>query len=160
MDYYEGVVGDFLSSDPTVFVKPQCPIQLRPGPRPAAGEHWYCDVVALSFRDPVTIFLCEVTTDVKAKRLIGRLHERDAYWPEVRAALARDNLLLPGWRVRPWALPPAAGADVLSRGISGFMVQAPGPDRMPRPLVTCLEDVAPWLHTTPPELPGVHAREV
>ena len=48
MDYFEGVVTDYLSADRAMFVNPQCRIQLNAGDTPNKGEHWYCDILASS----------------------------------------------------------------------------------------------------------------
>ena len=154
MDYFQGVVADYLNADPSMFVKPECCIQLNPGEL-IKGEHWYCDILAVSLREPEpAAYLCEVTLSKSLAALITRLAEWDAHWPEVRAALARDNSIPAEWPVRPWAFVPAAQRALVSQKVSSLFAQEPLPQRMPRPLVTRLEDVVPWLYSSPHELPG------
>ncbi len=47
MDYYQGVVTDYLRADRAMFVNTECCIQLDEGNNPDAfpGRHWYCDAV-------------------------------------------------------------------------------------------------------------------
>ena len=57
MDYYQGVVTDYLRADRAIFVNTECCIQLQASPNPdSSGPHWYCDAVAADFRSN-TIFL-------------------------------------------------------------------------------------------------------
>ena len=52
MDYYQGVVLEYLGADRSVFVNPECCIQLNEGDNPdTSGKHWYCDAVAVDFPD-------------------------------------------------------------------------------------------------------------
>jgi hypothetical protein len=90
MDYFQGVVADYLSADRTVFVNPERRIQLHSNGPLRKGEHWYCDILAVNFRDS-TVYLCEVTLSRTVAALLKRLREWNANWPAVRAAVARDN---------------------------------------------------------------------
>lgn len=52
MDYFQGVVAEYLSADRAKFMNPECCIQPSPGDSPkASGPHWYCDLVAISLRE-------------------------------------------------------------------------------------------------------------
>ena len=54
---------DYLSADRAMFVNSQCLIQIKVGANPdTSGPHWYCDAVAVNFREK-TIYLCEITTE-------------------------------------------------------------------------------------------------
>ena len=59
MDYYQGIVIDYLRADRAVFVNTECCIQLNESDNPAQ-PHWYCDAVAVDFRCR-RIFLCEIS---------------------------------------------------------------------------------------------------
>jgi hypothetical protein len=42
MDYFQGVVTDYLRANRATFVNTECCIQLNPGPNPdTGGPHWY-----------------------------------------------------------------------------------------------------------------------
>jgi hypothetical protein len=58
LDYYQGVVIDYLRADRSVFVNSEYCIE--PPDNVTCGDHWSCDAVAMDFRNK-TIFLCEVT---------------------------------------------------------------------------------------------------
>jgi hypothetical protein len=153
MDYYQGVVADYLTADRAFFVKPECLIRLSPAGPLLKSQHWYCDVLAVSFREPCAAYLCEVTFSHTLGALATRLREWNENWPGVRAAVARDNGLS-GWPLRPWAFVRRDCREVLSGELDKFLGTTGSPDQMPRPLVTALEDVVPWLYATPHLLPG------
>lgn len=158
MDYFQGVVANYLSADPAIFVQPEACIRLHPDRRLKKGEHWYCDILAVSFREQ-TVYLCEVTLSRTLTALLKRLSEWDANWAEVCIAVRRDNRIPNEWHVRPWAFVPSAQKELLSRGVSALLGSCAGVDRIPRPLVTGLEDVVPWLYSWPNELPGETASD-
>lgn len=154
MDYYQGVVADYLAADRAMFIKPECLIRLRSDGPLAKGEHWYCDILAVCFREPRSAYLCEVSFSQTLGALSTRLREWHENWHAVREAVARDSGLT-GWPLRPWAFVRRDCTDVLTREADKFFDPAGGPDQMARPLVTALEDVVPWLYFTPHELPGI-----
>ena len=51
MDYFQGVVTEYLRADRAMFVNTEYLIQLEPGNAPAKNKHWYCDAVAVNMRD-------------------------------------------------------------------------------------------------------------
>ena len=148
MDYYQGIVADYLSADPAMFVKPQCCIRLSPKGRPRKGEHWYCDILAVNLRTQ-TAYLCEVTYSQTLATLVKRLGDWAAHWPAVRAALVRDNHVPSGWRVRPWLFVPGAQAGAASGKIAKLSSPYDDSESMPEAKVTKLEDVPPWLYPSP-----------
>jgi hypothetical protein len=60
MDYFQGVVTEFLRADRAMFVNTEYLIQLDPGTSLGKGRHWYCDALTINFKDS-TVYLCEVT---------------------------------------------------------------------------------------------------
>jgi hypothetical protein len=61
VDYYQGVVIDYLRANRAVFVNSECCIQLNAGQNPdSSGPHWFCDAVAVDF-EKHGIFLCEIS---------------------------------------------------------------------------------------------------
>jgi hypothetical protein len=159
VDYFQGVVADYLNADPMISVKPECLIRLdREGPL-VKGNHWYCDVLAVSFRQK-TAYLCEVTLSQTVAALMRRLSEWEARWAEVSAAVVRDNLDGQPWSVRPWAFVPEAQRALLSARVASLLDETTGPRSMPRPVATSLEAVVPWRSIAPLVLPGEHDVEV
>jgi hypothetical protein len=60
MDYFQGVVTEFLRANRSTFVNTEYLIQLDEGKLPVKSRHWYCDALAVNFEES-TVFLCEVT---------------------------------------------------------------------------------------------------
>ncbi len=153
MDYYQGVVADYLSADRAMFVQPESCIQLHPGASLKKGAHWYCDILAVSFREQ-SVYLCEVTFSKSLSALLTRLREWDSNWTGVRVALTRDNHIPETWPV------PSLGVrarhterSAVTQGVgaprSGHRTARDAPT-----LVTNLEEVVPWLYSAPHQLPG------
>ncbi|MEE7546064.1 hypothetical protein HF319_02540 [Xanthomonas sp. Kuri4-1] len=137
MDHFEGVVLDYLRADRALFVNSQCCIQLNEGANPdTSGPHWYCDAVAVSFKEQAA-YLCEITYAAKAPSLLGRLRAWDQHWEGLKAALLRDSGIPFEWPVRPWLFVPQAHAERLKGSIATL-------DTLPSPRITFLEDVVPW----------------
>jgi len=59
MDYYQGVVIEYLRANRARFVNTECLIQLEAGDNPDRGTHWYCDAVTIDLRESA-VFLCEI----------------------------------------------------------------------------------------------------
>jgi hypothetical protein len=155
MDYFQGVVTDYLSADHKMFVKPECLIHLDSGETLRAGRHWYCDVLAVCLREPQTVYLCEVSFSKSLDALFKRLAGWSAHWLEVRAALADHHGVDASWHVRPWAFVPEEQRGRLSRKMPQILaLSSGGSSPMPNPLATSLEDVGPWLYGSPHVLPG------
>lgn len=148
MDYYQGVVTDYLRADRAVFVNTECCIQLHESPNPdSSGPHWYCDAVAVDFKSN-TVFLCEVSYARDLGALLRRLREWRAQWPEVRAALARDCRVPAHWPVRPWVFVPEECVSRAVTGIRGLGEPYGTSDAMPVPRITTLEMVVPWRYVS------------
>lgn len=142
MDYYQGVVVDYLRADRAVFVNTECCIQLNEGPNPdTTGPHWYCDAVAIDLRDK-TIFLCEVSFASKLDSLLKRLKEWSEHWTEVHNALCRDCLADATWKLRPWLFVPNNSVSVLVPKLRAMTNVGGGLIFEPR--ITPLECVQPW----------------
>ena len=147
MDYFEGVVADYLSADRAVFVNPQCRIQLEPCTRPKKGEHWYCDILAIDFRESA-VYLCEVTLSRTVSTLLRRLRDWNANWPEICAAVHRDSHIPEEWDVRPRVFVPKAQMGLVRRKVEQIVDSDGEPPAMPKPEVTSLESVTPWQYAT------------
>lgn len=145
MDYYQGVVLDYLRTNRAVFVNPECCIQLKEGKMPGKNEHWFCDAVAIDMSGPI-VFLCEVSYALGLGKLNRRLKAWSEHWPEVHNALVRDCMIPTGWPVRPWLFVPERDVEKLVANVK----QMTGADGLPafRPRITTLESVQPWRRTS------------
>lgn len=145
MDYYQGVVLDYLRTDRAIFVNPECCIQLKAGKSPSKDEHWFCDAVAIDLNGP-TVFLCETSYAAGLGKLIQRLKAWSQHWPEVREALRRDCKTLSDWPVRPWLFVPQDAVQKLVARVNLITGADGQPVFIPR--ITTLESVQPWHRTS------------
>lgn len=143
MDYFQGVVTEYLRANRATFVNTECLLQLQPGDSPGKGEHWYCDAVAVNFHESAA-YLCEVTYSRTMHALLTRLSAWAARWPELVAAIRRDCGVPAAWKVQPWAFIPQGYDETFKRRLAILTASAPGLVSMPSPLITHLEDVVPW----------------
>lgn len=144
MDYFQGVVVEYLRADRAMFLNTECCIQLNPGFNPdTSGPHWYCDAVAVNHREH-EIFLCEITYAKSLSGLQTRLTGWAANWSGVLAALIRDSALPSDWPVRPWVFIPMEFRTSLEERIKKLSNVGTGEGQMPTPKITVLEDILPW----------------
>lgn len=148
MDYYQGVVLDYLRTDRAIFVNSECCIQLNEGRSPVKDEHWFCDAVAVDFgAEPTpTVFLCETSYAAGLGKLIHRLKAWSEHWDGVRKALQRDCKVPSGWPVRPWLFVPEKAIEKLVERVN-LLTGADGHPIL-RPRITTLESVQPWRRTS------------
>ena len=139
MDYYQGVVAQFLDADRSVFLNTECFIQMEPSSRPNKGSSWYCDILAVNLRES-SAYLCEVTFSANLSGLLQRLSAWDACWPQFRKAIERDCSIPDTWDIRPWIFIPADRHSILTAKHH--------PTQMPKPRVTHLESVVPWKYSS------------
>lgn len=143
MDYFQGVVTEFLRADRSTFVNTEDLIQLDPGDVYAKGRHWYCDAVAINDQHS-TVDLCEVTYSTSFQSVIERLHSWSTHWPLVVEAIRRDSFLKGDWLVQPHLFVPSRSQDILDRKLPTIAAPTDQNVHMPIPKVTYLEMVLPW----------------
>ena len=143
MDYFQGVVIEYLRADRAMFVNTECLIQLEPGDVLAKGRHWYCDAVAINHRES-TVYLCEITYATTMYALLTRLQAWDAQWPSLCTAIVRDCCIPVWWQIQPWVFVPENRSAALSEKLSAFVKADHVAGHMPNPKVTYLESVLPW----------------
>ena len=143
MDYFQGVVAEFLRANRSTFINTECLLQLQPGDAPAKGEHWYCDVVSVNFQEE-TVYLCEVTYSKTMHSLLARLAAWSKVWSRLTEAIVRDCHVPPGWRVQPWVFIPSAHEDLFNKKMTASNISADALIAMPMPRITHLERVVPW----------------
>lgn len=141
MDYFQGVVAEYLRADRSVFINTEFCLQINDAPNPdQSGAHWYVDILAVDM-NLQTIFLCEITYSKSLAGLMKRLKGWQENWSQIPLALQRDASL-PDWQVRPWIFIPAILTNSFQRQLQlAFGSQA---GAMPPPIVTPLEDTQPW----------------
>jgi len=141
MDHFEAVIVEYLRADRSLFVNTQLCIQLNPGPNPdVSGPHWYCDAVAVSLKDSAA-YLCEITYANPPNPLFKRLSGWDANWPRIRIALERDSGIPASWPLTPWLFVPESLAGKIESFLDSLTLT-----EMPRPRITPIEQVMPWLY--------------
>ena len=143
MDYFQGVVTDFLRAKRSRFVNTEYMINLDPDGIYLKDRHWYCDAVALDFESS-TIHLCEITYSKSLHAVGKRLQAWCDHWPDVVAALYRDSALKPEWQIFPRVFTPESLRPTLDLRIKALVWTEACSSRMPAPIVTTLEEVLPW----------------
>ena len=141
MNFYQGVVFEYLRSDRSLFINTECCIQLNEGKNPdTSGPHWYCDALACDFRHE-SAFLCEITYSASLSALISRLTDWHESWPLLKEALRRDSHVPIGWPIRPWLFVPEQSIPRLLNRLADIR---PSDDALFTPRITPLEMVQPW----------------
>lgn len=133
MDYYQGVVADFLDADPAVFINNEYYIRLDG--MPPKGNSWYADIMAINMRDQAA-YLCEVTFSKGLGSLIKRLEAWDARWLAICEAIRQKSSIPTDWTIQPWLFIPENRKPALMARLSCM--------QMPQPRLTWLESVVPW----------------
>jgi hypothetical protein len=146
MDYYQGVVVEYLRATRTRFVNTECLIQLVDGDVPDKGLHWYCDAVVVDLHVDAqnftpSVYLCEISYSKTMGALLSRLAAWDKHWRDIKAALVHDCAVDRVWPVRPWVFIPEARRGLIEKR---FPVEPSDPEAMPSPRITSLEEIAPW----------------
>jgi hypothetical protein len=146
MDYYQSVVVEYLRATRTRFVNTECLIQLVPGDIPDKGLHWYCDALVIDLQvDPQnplpSVYLCEISYSKTLAALFKRLDAWRQHWRDIKEALVQDCAVDRLWQVSPWLFIPEERTGLVNKK---FPVKTSDPEKMPRPRVTTLEEIAPW----------------
>lgn len=137
MDYYQGVVAEYLRRDRACFVNPEFYLQNDLSPDEIGRiSHWYVDILATHFKFKC-VYLCEVTYARRPSALLKRLSLWHKHWPVVKQTLVRDAHVPSDWAVRPWAFVPADRIE---------MITSAAPEFAPSLRITPLEKTAPWAH--------------
>jgi hypothetical protein len=143
VSYYQDIVTEYLRADRAMFVNTEYFIQLDAADVTSKGKTWYCDIVAVSFRDE-KVYLCEVTYSKTMDALVKRLKAWSTNWSGVCAALVRDSVVPAHWSIQPWLFVPAAHAPLLKQKLASLHNVVDGHGQMPSPQIRNLESVAPW----------------
>lgn len=141
MDYYQGVVQDYLTADRRVFISPEYLIELDEGRATVKGRSWFVDILAVDLSQN-SVTLCEVTLSKTPDALLKRLRQWSSAWLEVQQRITSTSQLPLGM---------AFGVRVFTPGHDELAARLE--ERLKKeqlafvPTVTRLEDIAPWLYT-------------
>lgn len=139
MDYFQGVVSEYLRADRACFINPE--FWLRGSldrSKQHDSPHWFIDVLAVHMRLK-RVFLCEVTYAKKAPALIKRLQSWREHWPIILQTLREDACVPVDWPVHPWLFVP-------QRELASLQLIAKELHQGCR--FTELEKVVPWQYQT------------
>jgi hypothetical protein len=137
MDYYQGIVADFLITRQSCFVSSEFLIDLSKGAAQTKGRSWWVDILAVDFKHK-TIFLCEVSYSKTLAALAKRLQQWSDNWIEIRDTLFLLTSIPSDWTVRVRIFTPNELRDVYERQMK--TLSAPPFDLQWEPL----EEVVPW----------------
>lgn len=143
MDYFQGVVIEFLRAKRSRFVNTEYMINLDLDGTYKKDRHWYCDAVVIDFADS-TVHLCEITYSKTLQAVTKRLQLWSDHWSEVIAAIRRDSALVGDWYFVPRVFVPEPLQSALATRIATLKRPDDCSHPMPQPIVTILEDVLPW----------------
>jgi hypothetical protein len=140
MDYFQGVVTEYLRANRSVFVNTEFLIQLDDGEKQLKDRHWYCDALAVNFKES-KLYLCEITFSATMQALISRLQAWQNNWDELVKAVARDSGIPSDWKCQPWVFIPKKYDEIFTKKLAQITLSD---SQMPAPRVTFLETVLPW----------------
>lgn len=147
MDYFQGIVADYLQADRSVFVNDEVLIQLEPGNSPLKDRHWYCDILAVNLKESKA-YLCEVSYAKSMQALTKRLKAWCLHWDSIRACLQRDSNIPLTWDVIPWVFIPEGARSQYDKKVGASQDPNILEGTMPAPRITYLESVVPWKYQT------------
>jgi hypothetical protein len=158
MDYFQGVVIEYLRADRATFVNTEYLLQLDDGDAYLKGRHWYCDAVAVNHKNR-TVELCEITYSSTLQSIVGRLQAWSTHWPLIVAALHRDSSLQDSWLVRPHVFVPQSKRTMLENKLATLASPTDITIPMPKPMITELESLLPWLYRSWNQKPYVESSD-
>lgn len=137
MDYFQGVVLEYLRADRSCFVNPEFWVRGNPD-RPHDKPHWFVDAVALHMKHKV-VYLCEVTYAKQPRALMKRLESWKQNWETIEQTLRADTYVDKNWPLIPWIF----GAPDTLAAINSALGRL-----FPEARKTDLEEVLPWKYCT------------
>lgn len=141
MDYYQGVVSEYLVKNKTVFINPEYELALNPEQKlHPKGTSWIIDILAIDFQKK-SIFLCEVTYSKSQYALLHKLTEWAKMWPHITSAIYRQTKAPADWNISPHVFLPERFRETF-----GFKAKIYWNDLQ----ITSLEDVTPWVDNSRP----------
>jgi hypothetical protein len=139
VDYFQGVVGEFLRADRSCFVNPEFWLRGNLAKDKAYQKpHWYVDVLAAHMRHRC-VYLCEVTYSKQPNKLLERLKNWHDRWDIIVETLKVDAAIPADWPVKVWIFAPEGILASIRPSILAIH---------PTARFTNLEDILPWLYCT------------
>jgi hypothetical protein len=147
VDYFQGVVSEYLRSHRDTFINTEYLIQLDEGAMDAKDRHWYCDAIALNLRMH-TVDLCEISYSKTLHSLLRRLQVWSNNWPLVTAAIARESHLPKAldWIFQPHIFVHCECRQSLQKNLNTIIRPEGQSVQRPDPQITWLDDVLPWTY--------------
>jgi hypothetical protein len=137
MDYFQGVVAEYLRADRACFINPEFWLRGNADQKNAYQKpHWFVDVLAIHMRHKCA-YLCEVTYAKRPTALLERLRSWRDHWGVLRQTLSEDTVIPTDWNVKPWVFAP----DIVLKPI-----EDPIRAMHPTARLTALEEILPWLY--------------
>jgi hypothetical protein len=133
VDYFQGVVGEYLRADRSSFNNTEFYLQNDLAEQ-ESKTYWYVDILNINLRERAA-YLCEVTYAQQPTLLIKRLNAWAAHWPVLAQTLSRDAGIPSDWPIRPWLFVPEASISKLIPKLPPFAIS---------PRITPLEMALPW----------------
>lgn len=143
MDYFQGVVTEYLRAKRSRFVNTEYMINLDADGSYKKDRHWFCDALTIDFADS-TVYLCEITYAKSLNAVTARLQSWATNWGEVVASIRRDSSLRGDWIFVPRVFIPLELQGTLTPKLGGLKRPELPSLQMPQPLITPLEKVLPW----------------
>ncbi len=131
MEYYQGIVADYVSADRATFVANEYLLELERGKQP----YWWIDTLAVSLKEE-TAYLCEVTFSKQLSKIAGKVRAFYENMEGISAALHREASIPSTWKITPWLFVPRLNGPQLVERLQPALIAK----------ITYLEDVAPWIY--------------
>jgi hypothetical protein len=139
LDYYQGVVSEYLRANRQTFINPEFLLQIEPVSQSSIrGRYWYIDILAVNFAEQ-SIYLCEVTYSKGMRALTKKLSEFALNWNDIKRVVHRDSGVPESWSLGVWCFVREENIQTL--------LQAK-PLLLPHLQITPLEDTQPWKFCT------------
>lgn len=137
MDYFQGVVLEYLRADRSCFVNPE--FWIRGNLKSSHDKpHWFVDVLAVHMKKK-EVYLCEVTYAKQPRALVQRLRSWKTHWEIINQTLREDTSIGEDWPLIPWVF---ATTDFLK------VIKPVLEDLFPQGRTKSLSDVLPWMYCT------------
>ncbi|HQU03486.1 MAG TPA: hypothetical protein PLT25_02090 [Acidocella sp.] len=139
MDYYQGVVTEYLVKNKSVFINPEYELALNPNQKiHPKGTSWVIDILAVDFVQEA-VFLCEVTYSRTQHALVHKMADWADRWSEISTAVRHQTHVPEYWRILPRVFVPKEFRDTFAAKVH---------QAWPELEIIALEDVAPWVKSS------------
>jgi hypothetical protein len=137
MDYFQGVVLEYLRANRTYFVNPEFWVRgnlQSPHDKP----HWFVDILTVNMRKK-EVYLCEVTYAKQPRALIRRLNSWREHWETIDQTVREDTYIEKDWPLIPWVFATDDAMKIIEPILKALF---------PNGKMTSLSEVLPWKYCT------------